>query len=57
MNEEFRKRRWFVVREGTDELADGTFTSLGEGGPSTLSFQSIREKDMGQVWCIGLMEI
>ena len=47
MNENLEERDGLLYIEGTDELADGTFTSLGEGGALYSEFSINKGKRHG----------
>ena len=47
MNENLEERDGLLYIEGTDELADGTFTSLGEGGTLYSEFSINKGKRHG----------
>ena len=56
MMENLEKRNNLFYLEGTDELADGTYTSLDEEGALYSEFSISKGKRHGSWLYIGLME-
>ena len=54
--ENLEKRNNLFYLEGTDELADGTYTSLDEGGALYSEFSISKGKNTVHGLYIGLME-